>query len=251
MLRRCLLGLVLLVASATLAHGQNLPCVLQSDCPPDRRNKEIYRCENGQCRTTVCGIAREGIKPEKAIVCRRKFKTSARCGPLPKAKYLYCIFDPRPGTCSSDNDCSAGQLCNLTTGVCETPQCKRDRDCALGQVCERGGCVGNIDADGDRDGVPDDVDNCPQVRNPDQSDIDENGAGDKCDQDMDGDTIVNMRDNCPKISNPGQRDRDSDNDGDACDGDRDNDGIPNVSDECPLRSAGIGIPPDHSGCPPS
>ena len=43
--------------------------------------------------------------------------------------------------------------------------------------------VGDSDADGD--GVPDDLDNCPQVANTDQADSDGNTIGDACDQ---GDT---------------------------------------------------------------
>ncbi|HEX7035856.1 MAG TPA: DUF11 domain-containing protein [Pseudomonadales bacterium] len=51
-------------------------------------------------------------------------------------------------------------------------------------------------ADGDRDAVPDDVDNCPAVANPDQQDTDRDGTGDaceapaeplRCDIDLDGD----------------------------------------------------------------
>ncbi|MCB1844647.1 MAG: thrombospondin type 3 repeat-containing protein, partial [Halioglobus sp.] len=34
--------------------------------------------------------------------------------------------------------------------------------------------------DADHDGVPDDVDNCPLVPNPDQIDSDNNGRGDAC-----------------------------------------------------------------------
>jgi hypothetical protein len=39
------------------------------------------------------------------------------------------------------------------------------------------------DCDNDGDGVPDDEDNCPDYPNPDQSDTDGNGVGDRCDLD--------------------------------------------------------------------
>lgn len=42
---------------------------------------------------------------------------------------------------------------------------------------------------GDTDIVPDDVDNCPNVANPDQADLDCDGVGDACDPDKDGDAI--------------------------------------------------------------
>ena len=58
--------------------------------------------------------------------------------------------------------------------------------------------------DGDKDGIPDFVDNCPAHSNPDQKDSDGDGVGDVCD-------------NCPFTSNPDQRDSDGDKVGDVCD----------------------------------
>ena len=58
--------------------------------------------------------------------------------------------------------------------------------------------------DQDGDGVPDPVDNCVAVNNPDQADEDHDGLGDVCD-------------NCPHIANADQADADSDGVGDVCD----------------------------------
>ncbi|HEX6672434.1 MAG TPA: beta-propeller fold lactonase family protein, partial [Nitrososphaeraceae archaeon] len=58
--------------------------------------------------------------------------------------------------------------------------------------------------DTDGDAIPDAVDNCPTVSNPDQADIDGDGVGDACD-------------NCPDVSNPDQADSDGNGVGDACD----------------------------------
>ena len=51
--------------------------------------------------------------------------------------------------------------------------------------------------DRDSDGVAYDVDNCPDVANADQVDLDQDGAGDACDSDDDGDGVVDTVDAYP------------------------------------------------------
>ncbi len=70
--------------------------------------------------------------------------------------------------------------------------------------------------DSDNDGVIDKFDNCVNVKNPDQKDIDKNGRGDACD-DFDRDGVINSRDNCPLEPNVAQTDSDRDGLGDVCD----------------------------------
>jgi hypothetical protein len=123
--------------------------------------------------------------------------------------------------------------------------------------------------DADHDGTCDDVDNCGKpgttlVKNPDQSDVDNDGTGDLCDADADGDTILNdgnasgvigdvrckggatanCDDNCWLKSNANQADTDSDAIGDVCETttlhqmDTDGDTVLDVDDNCPTRSNG-------------
>ncbi|MEL0131705.1 MAG: thrombospondin type 3 repeat-containing protein, partial [Betaproteobacteria bacterium] len=90
------------------------------------------------------------------------------------------------------------------------------------------------DDDDDGDGVDDVFDCCPGVYNPDQTDSDGDGVGDLCDGDDDNDGIDDAFDNCPLIANPNQSDGDEDGVGDACDNDKDNDGVHDDLDNCPL-----------------
>ena len=80
-------------------------------------------------------------------------------------------------------------------------------------------CVRDLPADIDGDGVGDEDDNCPDVYNVDQDDLDGDGEGNICDDDTDGDGIITSRDTCPQIYNPDQADLDRDGIGDACDSD--------------------------------
>ena len=88
----------------------------------------------------------------------------------------------------------------------------------MGDACETDLPVVDLDADG----VPDDLDNCPLVANPNQADADGDGLGDACETDLpvvdlDADGIPDDSDNCPFVANPDQADSDGDGFGDACD----------------------------------
>ncbi len=72
-------------------------------------------------------------------------------------------------------------------------------------------------ADIDGDKIPDIRDNCVEIANFDQKDLNNNYRGDVCD-DFDKDGINNEKDNCPNNPNRNQKDIDSDGIGDICDG---------------------------------
>ena len=100
--------------------------------------------------------------------------------------------------------------------------------------------------DNDNDTVGFQTDNCPNVFNPFQDDLDQDGIGDFCDPDYDGDGVPEMGpggvkiDNCPGIANPDQTDANFNGIGAACDptedDDNDDDGVLNDDDNC------LGVP---------
>lgn len=94
----------------------------------------------------------------------------------------------------------------------------------------------------DRDGdlVGDACDNCANTRNEDQLNLDEDSKGDVCDADIDNDDVPNELDNCKFVPNQetedGQADLDGDGVGDACDDDIDGDSKTNLEDPCPFNA---------------
>ncbi len=94
-----------------------------------------------------------------------------------------------------------------------------------------------LDADGD--GIPDDVDECPN----DPEDMDGFQDEDGCpDFDNDGDGVLDAEDGCPMDA----EDIDGFEDEDGCpDPDNDGDGILDADDKCPNEPG----PPENDGCP--
>jgi hypothetical protein len=129
-----------------------------------------------------------------------------------------------------------------------------------GEQCAGGGHPPRSDVptppdDQDCDSIKDNVDNCPpagpndfSTRNPDQTDSDNDGAGDKCDGDDDNDGIADSApDNCRTVANPGQEDTNGDGIGDACVFDTDRDGLIDPEDNCPRRANADQVDTDRDG----
>ena len=77
----------------------------------------------------------------------------------------------------------------------ETGVCTSQLDCAPGSSCAPRGIV-PASPDSDDDGVPDHVDNCPDVGPSDQTDTDGDGVGDVCDTFICGDGLLQSAEAC-------------------------------------------------------
>lgn len=163
---------------------------------------------------------------------------------------------------ADENTDGIGDLCEMECETC----------CEVPETCFNGG-----EDDTDGDGMDDECDNCPTVRNWNQNDSDGDGIGDACEAqgedtcmgnadgtelvDTDGDGLRDadlngglVCDNCPDDINPNQADADRDGLGDACDNcptasnadqaDADGDG---VGDACEESTPTV-PPPANESC---
>jgi outer membrane protein OmpA-like peptidoglycan-associated protein len=99
-------------------------------------------------------------------------------------------------------------------------------------------------SDRDHDGIPDDIDACPD----DAEDHLGNDPHDGCPMppDRDGDGIPDQYDKCPDVP----EDKDGIDDGDGCpEDDADSDGIPDAQDACPKEPGQKSNDPKKNGCP--
>ncbi len=99
------------------------------------------------------------------------------------------------------------------------------------------------DPDNDRDGIPDSIDKCPNEAETKNGIDDDDGCPEK---DEDGDGIIGSNDKCPNEA----EDKDGFEDDDGCpDLDNDKDGIPDATDKCPNEPETKNGYMDEDGCP--
>jgi OmpA-OmpF porin, OOP family len=99
-------------------------------------------------------------------------------------------------------------------------------------------------SDRDHDGIPDDIDACPD----EPEDHKGNDPNDGCPMpaDRDGDGIPDQYDKCPDVP----EDKDGIDDGDGCpEDDADNDGVADTVDACPKMPGKPSKDPKKNGCP--
>jgi len=134
-----------------------------------------------------------------------------------------CALDDTGVVCWGNNDFGQVDVPNLANptsiALGNYHSCAQDN---TGLVCWGRNDVGQTD-------VPEltfttDVDNCPNVHNPDQLDTDNDNIGDACDSDADNDGFNNEIDSFP-LNSQEQLDADSDGIGNNSDLDDDNDGL--------------------------
>jgi hypothetical protein len=155
-----------------------------------------------------------------------------------EAADVLCLCEPdgsytasKSGDCGPDND----QVFPGQIEVCNGLDDNCDDDVDEGfEDSDGDGVADCADIDDDGDLVPDEIDNCPELANPEQLDLDDDGMGNACDDDIDGDGSLNPDDCAPlePLRAPGMDE--------VCDG-LDNDCNGDVDDGLGETSCGLGI----------
>ena len=144
---------------------------LNGEVPPNASDLVLQLLDLPARSVKVIGTVVPGTTGDPLVTPATVFTSTGRC------------IETLGGTCASDADCGSANFCDA--GVCkhEHRTCTTDTDCPTGITCQLdpGATIVPASPDTDGDGIPDQLDNCPFVFNPDQFDRDNDGVGDACD----------------------------------------------------------------------
>jgi hypothetical protein len=151
----------------------------------------------------------------------------------------FCEGDVLGQTFDTDGD-GFGNGCDNCDTINNPDQADLDNN-GVGDAC---------DGDIDGDGIPNGLDDCPTEAEDFDGFEDEDGCPEvgSC-SDIDNDGVCDEEDNCQDMANPNQADLDNDGLGDVCDSDIDGDGIDNGPDDCPYEAEDFDGFEDEDGCP--
>ncbi|HEY2389441.1 MAG TPA: thrombospondin type 3 repeat-containing protein, partial [Candidatus Binatia bacterium] len=149
---------------------------LTGDVPPSADDLVIQLFDITQPGITVLGTAGnsdpfQGGTGDGSGTGGTVFVSSGRC------------IETLNSECGTNGDCDSPAFCD--DGTCKRGHrtCVSDLDCPPNVPCVKGaaGTYVAASADRDGDGIPDQLDNCPSIPNPDQKDVDGDHVGDACD----------------------------------------------------------------------
>ena len=179
--------------------GSCRDCELRKNCTVDLDCASNYCNEDDNCALPKCNDdVRNGRETD--IDC------GGNCRDCEVGQYCDSDSDCKTNDCDSSNgkckavvdrcannlldvgetDTDCGGVCSAGCGLGEG--CDNDGDCITSAECLSGLCQLK-QADSDGDGILDGDDNCPDVSNADQTDVDNDGIGDSCDPDSDNDGL--------------------------------------------------------------